>query len=263
MWARVDLFRSHFWDTPTLVIFSWLKKHKNIPDNIRCVCINLGVISILRLKSVRYCATHHLPGNMSQWPLPLPESTGDYWRLGSGSLFYLLHLVFTKQLQTAFLYETIFQWISKIQSVTSMFTQFIICFNSFFHAERERRIPIGLSWRRNRHSECVPRSAWRNLAHEHLVQGKRDCWWPHLFYIWTQHNRNSNWGAGVWSWLGPSQKTKWVSTFPTQLFDFLLCPPQVSPGLISWETSGDLIGWETFTLSFHTTCCLRSWQHSV
>lgn len=28
-------------------------------------------------------------------------------------------------------------------------------------------------------------------------------------------------------------------------------------------TLGDLIGWETFTLSFRTTCCLQSWQRSA
>lgn len=39
--------------------------------------------------------------------------------------------------------------------------------------------------------------------------------------------------------------------------DVYLFSSQVSPGLISWGTLGDLIGWGTFTLSFHTTCCLR------
>lgn len=45
--------------------------------------------------------------------------------------------------------------------------------------------------------------------------------------------------------------------------DVYLFSSQVSPGLISWVTLEDLIGWGTFTLSFHTTCCLRLWQHSV
>lgn len=80
-----------------------------------------------------------------------------------------------------------------------------------------------------------------------------------LFYHWRDTFQSALTADRMWN-----QNSKWVSTcFLTQLFDLCLYPSQASPGLISWETSGGLTGWETFTLSFHTICCLRSWQRSV